>query len=222
MKCMLVAGAGFIVFAASASSAAAADLSRRYPPPPVAPIYAPAYNWTGFYIGLNGGGAFGHSNWDSAGGFNLTGALIGGTLGFNWQPGPVVFGIESDLDWSSINGSTTTLCPLGCKTSNSWLGTVRGRVGYAFDRIMPYVTGGLAFGNIKASTPGLAGIDNANAGWTAGAGLEVAIAGGWSAKAEYLFVDLGKTNCGLNCGALVNDNVSFHTSILRGGINYRF
>ena len=157
------------------SAAAAADLSRRYPPPPpAAPIYAPVYNWTGFYIGVNGGGAFGHSTWDSAGGFNLTGGLIGGTIGFNWQPGPLVLGIESDLDWSAISGSTTNLCPLGCKTANSWLGTVRGRAGYAFDRIMPYVTGGIAFGNIKASTPGFPGIDNASTGWTVGAGLEVA------------------------------------------------
>jgi outer membrane immunogenic protein len=221
MKNQVVASLG-LALAAFASVASAADLSRRYPPPPAAPIYAPVYNWTGFYIGVNGGGAFGHSNWDSATGFNLTGGLIGGTIGFNWQPGPLVLGIESDLDWSGISGSTTNLCPLGCKTANSWLGTVRGRVGYAFDRIMPYVTGGLAFGNIKASTPGFPGTDNANTGWTVGAGLEVAIGGGWTAKAEYLFVDLGSANCGFNCGALINDNVSFRASIVRGGLNYRF
>ena len=221
MKNQVVASLG-LALAAFASVASAADLSRRYPPPPAAPIYAPVYNWTGFYIGVNGGGAFGHSNWDSAGGFNLTGGLLGGTIGYNWQPGSLVLGIESDLDWSGISGSTTNLCPLGCKTANSWLGTVRGRVGYAFDRIMPYVTGGLAFGNIKASTPGFPGIDNANTGWTVGAGLEVAIGGGWTAKAEYLFVDLGSANCGFNCGALVNDNISFRASIVRGGLNYRF
>jgi len=222
MKNQIVASLG-LALAAFATAAAGADLSRRYPPPPpAAPIYAPVYNWTGFYIGVNGGGAFGHSTWDSAGGFNLTGGLLGGTIGYNWQPGPLVLGIESDLDWSGISGSTTNLCPLGCKTANSWLGTVRGRVGYAFDRIMPYVTGGLAFGNVKALTPGFPGIDNANTGWTVGAGLEVAIGGGWTAKAEYLFVDLGSANCGFNCGALVNDNVSFRTSIVRGGFNYRF
>jgi outer membrane immunogenic protein len=223
MKNQIVASLG-LALAAFASAAAGADLSRRYPPPPpaAAPIYAPVYNWTGFYIGVNGGGAFGHSNWDNVGGFNLTGGLLGGTIGYNWQPGPLVLGIESELDWSGISGSTTNLCPLACKTANSWLGTVRGRVGYAFDRIMPYVTGGLAFGNIKASTPGFPGIDNANTGWTVGAGLEVAIGGGWTAKAEYLFVDLGSANCGFNCGALVNDNISFRTSIVRGGLNYRF
>ena len=155
MRSLLLATAGILSLAALAQSAAAADLSRRYEPVPGAPVYAPLYKWTGFYVGLNGGGAWGHSRWDSAGGFDVTGGLLGGTIGYDWQTGPLVFGVESDLDWTHIGGSTTSFCPLGCKTSNSWLGTVRGRVGYAVDRIMPYVTGGLAFGNIKASTPGL-------------------------------------------------------------------
>jgi outer membrane immunogenic protein len=206
--------------ALAAGQAAAADLPRR--PVPV-PMYAPIYNWTGLYIGVSGGGAFGHSDWDSTGGFNLSGGLIGGTIGYNWQTGPWVFGLEGDASWTNISGDTTAFCAFGCKTENNWLATVRGRVGYAFDRIMPYATGGLALGNIKASTPGFAGGDETNAGWTLGAGLEVAIAGNWTAKAEYLYVDLGNFNCGLNCGGgLVNDNVSFTTHIVRGGINYRF
>jgi outer membrane immunogenic protein len=86
---------------------------------------------------------------------------------------------------------------------------------------MPFVTGGAAFGNINASTPGLAGGSSTNAGWTIGAGLEFAIAGSWTAKAEYLYVNLGKFNCGLNCGA-ATDNVSFSANLIRGGINYRF
>ena len=82
---------------------------------------------------------------------------------------------------------------------------------------------GLAFGDIKASTPGLPGKSETNAGWTVGAGLEVAIAGAWTAKAEYLYVDLGNFNCGLSCGSgFPNDNVSFTTHIVRGGLNYRF
>ena len=85
---------------------------------------------------------------------------------------------------------------------------------------MPYITGGAAFGDINAATAGLT-TSATNAGWTVGAGIEFAIAGNWSAKAEYLYVDLGKFNCGLNCGALT-DNVSFTTNLIRGGINYRF
>ena len=111
----------------------------------------------------------------------------------------------------------------GCKTSNSWLATVRGRVGYSFDRFLPYITGGLALGNMKASQPGFTGGEDTNAGWTAGGGLEFVIAGNWTAKAEYLYVDLGKFNCGLACGNGANpDNVSFSTHLVRGGVNFRF
>ena len=105
---------------------------------------------------MNGGGGFGSSTWDTAGCFNTTGGLVGGTLGYNYQIGHAVLGAEGDIDWASINGTTTTgACPAGCTTSNSWLSTVRGRVGYAADRFLPYVTGGGAFGNINATTAGL-------------------------------------------------------------------
>ena len=135
----------------------------------------------------------------------------------------MVAGIEGDIDWSGINGSTTNLCPPGCKTSNTWLATVRGRLGYAADRFMPFITGGAAFGNIRASTPGLPDTSSDNTGWTIGAGLEAALAPNWTAKVEYLYVDLGSFNCVLNCGAgLVTDNVSFHTNLLRAGVNYKF
>jgi outer membrane immunogenic protein len=183
----------------------------------------PIYNWTGFYIGVNGGGGFGSSNWDSTGSRDVSGGLIGGTIGYNYQFGQVVAGIEGDVDWSGINGTTNNSCPPGCKTSNTWLATVRGRLGYAADRFMPFITGGAAFGNIEASIPGLAQTSSDNSGWTLGAGLEAALAPNWTAKVEYLYVDLGSFNCGLNCGAgLANDNVSFRTNILRAGVNYKF
>jgi outer membrane immunogenic protein len=221
MREVLVASA--LALSAWTGAASAADLPRRPSPPPAykAPIYT-AYNWTGFYLGINGGGGFGHSAWDTTGGFDLSGGLVGGTAGFNWQTGQWVFGLEGDVDWSNIKGSTTVACPLGCQTANSWLSTVRGRVGYAFDRFLPYITGGLAVGDIRATTPGFAGNTNTNAGWTVGGGLEFAIVGNWTAKAEYLYVDLGKNNCGLNCGVAATDNVSFTSHIVRGGINYRF
>jgi outer membrane immunogenic protein len=224
MTRVLVACVSALAGIALAGAAAAADLPPRYgqPIPKAPPMYPAIYNWTGFYLGINGGGGFGHSTWDSTGGFDVSGGVVGGTIGYNWQTGPWVFGLEGDIDWSNISGSTNVLCPLGCTTRNDWLGTARGRVGYAFDRIMPYLTGGLAFGNIKAATPFLPGKDETNAGWTIGGGLEVALTGNWSAKAEYLYVDLGKTNCGLGCSAFVVDNASFTTHLLRGGVNYRF
>jgi outer membrane immunogenic protein len=223
MKRILLASLALAAMGAAASPAAAADLPRQMPVK--APAYAPAYfTWTGFYLGINGGWGFGHSNWSGipTGDFSVNGGLIGGTAGYNWQFGQAVFGLEGDLDWSGISGSTTTNCPAGCKTSNNWLSTVRGRLGYAGDRWMPYVTGGAAFGDIKATVPGFAGVDTTKAGWTVGAGVEYAFAGPWSAKLEYLYVDLGNNNCGFSCGAVSPDNVNLKTNIVRGGINYRF
>jgi outer membrane immunogenic protein len=97
-------------------------------------------------------------------------------------------------------------------------------VGFAFDRFLPYFTGGLAVGDINASLPlpALPGGSITNAGWTVGAGLEVGVISNVSLKAEYLYVDLGNFNCGLNCGLLPGGNVSFTTNIFRGGANLRF
>ena len=92
---------------------------------------------------------------------------------------------------------------------------MRGRVGYAFDRILPYVTGGLAIGNVKADTP-FTSSDNTRAGWTVGGGLEFALAGPWTAKVEYLYADLGKDS------TLAGTNMDFHTNVVRAGLNYRF
>src|SRR5262249_61633697 len=101
-----------------------------------------------------------------------------------------------------IRGTSNNLCRPGWTRSNARLATVRGRLGYGADRFMPYVTGGAAFGNIKAPVPGLATTSSDNAGWTIGAGLEAALALNWTAKVEYLYVDLGGFNCGLNCNGV--------------------
>jgi len=214
---------GLVGWAALTGSVAAADLARPVPQPYYqAPVAAQLYNWTGFYIGVNGGGAFGRSAWDPTGHFNMSGGIVGGTVGYNYQFGQAVVGVEGDIDWAGISGTTNNLCPLGCKTSDSWLSTVRGRLGYAADRFMPFVTGGAAFGNIQATTPGFIGASSSQVGLTVGAGLEFAIAGNWTAKAEYLYVDLGKFTCGLSCGVLPTNNVSFTANLVRAGVNYRF
>jgi outer membrane immunogenic protein len=224
MKRLLLASVGVL---ALGGAAAAADLPPAPPTTPYykAPPYNPAYNWSGFYVGINGGGGWGRSDWTTTSSFNTSGGLVGGTVGYNYQMNQVVLGVEGDIDWADINGTTNTVCTSatgsGCKTSDSWLSTVRGRLGYAADRFMPYVTGGLAVGDIKASGPGLSGVDSTNAGWTVGGGIEFAIAGNWTAKAEYLYVDLGNVSCGVACGA-PTQNVSWHANIGRVGINYRF
>jgi outer membrane immunogenic protein len=225
MKKLLLASVGML--ALGAASASAADIARR-PLPAKAPVYVtPAYNWTGLYVCINGGYGFGRSSFNNTlgtQGFDVNGGLVGGTIGYNYQVGQVVFGLEGDVDWSDIRGSSpaTGVCAGGtCSFRNDWLGTVRGRLGYAFDRFMPYVTGGVAFGNLKTLAPGFSGQDTTNAGWTAGGGLEFAINGPWTAKIEYLYVDLGNDTCGVpNCG--VSTNTDFHTNIVRAGLNYRF
>ena len=228
MKRILLASVGMVAMAGLMGTASAADLPRQ------APIYkAPAYvapinNWTGFYVGLNGGGAWGSSRWSGlATDFDVSGGLIGGTVGYNWQFGTWVVGVEGDLDWANIKGSTSGgLCGIGltCETKNDFLSTIRGRVGYAFDRWMPYATGGAAIGNIKATTPGFATVDNTNVGWTVGAGVEYAFAPNWSAKVEYLYVDLGNVGCGTfsACSLAGGNNVNFTTNLVRGGVNFRF
>jgi outer membrane immunogenic protein len=225
MKRIILAGMAALAMATTLAAAQAADLPRRYAMPTKAPIYTPPYNWTGAYIGLNGGGGWGHSDWSAATGSastNPSGALVGGTIGYNWQAGHVVFGAEADGDWSDLRGSSSDApCTTSCETRNDWLATARGRIGYAFDRVMPYITGGAAFGNIKASPSGFGGVDETRAGWTAGAGVEVALTGPWSAKAEYLYTDLGSTNCPAGSCAVSTD-VNLHANLVRGGINYRF
>ena len=152
----------------------------------------------------------------------INGGQAGGTVGYNRQLGNVVFGVEGDIDWSGFNGTGKSAgCPGGCSTSDSWLSTVRGRIGYSFDRVMPYATGGLAVGDIRAAAPGFAGGTSTNAGWTLGGGVEVALPGNWSAKAEYLRVDLGGFNC-TGCTRRPTNNVSLQENVFRAGVNYHF
>jgi outer membrane immunogenic protein len=220
---ILVATAAAVL--AASMSANAADL-RPQPMPTKAPPVAyvtPPFSWNGFYIGVNGGGGWGNSHSDLAGHTSLSGGMVGGTVGYNLQVGTWVFGVEGDIDWADVSGTTTNAnCPAGCRVKNNWLNTDRGRIGYAFGNFLPYVTGGLAVGDVRATNPGFAGLTNTQAGWTVGAGAEYAISGPWSAKVEYLHVDLGHFNCGLNCGPTPTDNVSFREDLVRGGINYRF
>ena len=196
-----------------------------------APAYVPVFTRTGFYIGVNGGGAFGTSTYNFGGlgstSFNTSGGLAGGTIGFNYQTGALVWGVEGDGDWSGISGSSTCLGGLStCQTKNDWLATARGRLGYAFDRVLPYVTGGAAFGDIKAGVPALT-IDTANTGWTAGGGIEWAFAGPWSVKVEYDYIRLSSNSFTVPATSPVLPNDVFTTAnrniqMVLFGVNYRF
>jgi outer membrane immunogenic protein len=231
MKRLILLAIAGMMAAAGASASFAADLPR---PAYKAPVYvAPGFTWNGFYVGINGGYGWGHSDWNNGAAgsisMNVKGAMVGGTLGYNFQTGNFVFGIEGDLDASWINGSSgaglagAPCGAPGCETKNTWLGTGRGRIGYAFDRFLPYITGGAAFGNIKATAANGGSVDKTHLGWAAGAGVEWAFASAWSAKIEYLYADLGHVTCdATTCGGGADTEVSLKTNMVRLGVNYRF
>jgi outer membrane immunogenic protein len=216
--------AAAVALIAAPYAAQAADIPARgyYKAPPRS--VAAYYNWTGFYAGIVAGYGMGTSDWSAVptASNKPKGALFGGTLGYNWQTGAFVYGLEGDFNWSGVKGSATCGGAFNCETANSWLATFRGRVGYSFDRWLPYVTLGGAYGDIKATTS-LANLSASSSksqlGWTAGAGVEYAFLGNWSAKLEYLYVDLGSADLGT---AAVPNNVSFKENIIRAGLNYKF
>jgi outer membrane immunogenic protein len=228
MKRFLIAGA---LALAAVGQAAAADLPQPAPPPPQAPVayiptVAPVYNWGGIYWGINGGYGFGKSDWTfpggSTGNFNVSGGLIGGTLGFNYQMDAFVVGIEGDMDYSGMDGNSSSCTP-ACETKNTWLGTARARVGYAADRVLFYGTAGGAFGNIQANTANNVFQNSTKGGWVAGAGVEAAFADNWTARVEYLFVDLQNASFnGVFSGVATPTTVTFDGSLIRAGIDYKF
>ena len=213
--------------ALTSAAALAADLPARQ-------MYtkAPAmagYNWTGAYIGLNIGGAFGDFSSPVTGSNSMSGVTGGAQIGYNWQaPGtPWVWGVEADADASFIKGSTSVTCaPGGCETRNRWLATGRGRIGYAWDRFLPYLTGGVAFGDLKMTNPLGATATKTKVGYTLGGGVEYAFLGNWSAKIEYLYADLGKASCpAATCGSVVpghDADIKFRAHLAKVGVNYRF
>ena len=215
---------------ASAQTGSAADL-------PAAPVNPPgvisAPDWTGLYFGIEGGGGFGNSQKTFSTGtrtdvFKVDGAIGGGAAGYNKQWGNIVAGLEGDFSWGNVDGRTS--CPnriFTCETNTTWLATVRPRVGYALGNFMPYVTGGLAIGdvNVKSflNSSGNQGVDytKTQVGWTAGAGIEVSILSNWSLKAEYLYVRIADAN-GPSDSPPTTATTSFHENIIRGGLNYSF
>src|SRR5262249_32061682 len=178
-------GLAVALAALAVSPAIAADLPTR--PGPALPVYL----WTGFYAGVNFGG-----DW-RASGANASGVIGGGQLGYNWQFGRLVLGGETDIQGTTLRGSTVLLSAIGnaitSTTSLDYLGTLRGRVGFAHDRWLVYGTGGLAYTTINHDGMGLVGVggtysgSNEKAGFAAGGGVEWAFADRWSAKAEYLY-----------------------------------
>jgi outer membrane immunogenic protein len=199
-------------------------------------IYDESYRFsdTGFYVGVAGGGAWASSDWHSNGlpvtSISNSGGIVGGTVGFNFQNGRWLLGIETDLSTGlrlRTHESSAGFCTggLGCVADVEWLGTVRGRLGYAHHRMLFYVTGGAAFARIDHSIPVAETNRQTITGWTVGGGLEAILIGNLSAKIEYLFVDLGETvacpdsNASCPASGTLADN---RLNIVRAGLNYRF
>jgi outer membrane immunogenic protein len=249
-----------------AAPALAADLpARMYTKAP--PIVSPAYNWSGFYAGIHAGYGFGDNDDVStvgqapinvlnvAGGarpgsvgLDRDGFIGGGQIGYNWQGGPNwVFGMEADISYTDLRETRTVVtAPLAGPgslansfTSNmDYFGTVRGRLGYAWDRTMVYATGGLAYARIENSaaffgTAGelqfVGGNRRTETGYTVGGGIEHAFAGNWTMKAEYLYYDLGSNTIGVNFvpgsgggGTGYDSRFENDGHIVRAGLNYKF
>lgn len=227
MKKFLLSSVAAIVLV-GAGAASAADLPSRKGPV-MAPVYAPVFTWTGFYVGANAGYAWGQidsTNLGVVGGFkDPDGFVGGGQIGYNYQVGQWVFGAEADFQGADLK-ATATAPALGLTASNelNYFGTVRARVGYAFDRFLPYVTGGFAYGNVKNkfTAPGFVfKDDNMQYGWTLGGGLEYAFTNNWTAKVEYLYVNLDKESYRIP-GATLNTDVETKFSVVRAGLNYKF
>ncbi len=204
-----VLGALALIAAGWTMSARAADLyGSRAPYTVNQPLNA--YSWAGPYLGGNLGYAWGSvaNNPTKPSGF------VGGVqAGYNWQNGAFVFGVEGDIQ---ATGAEETFAPW--KFSNPWFGTVRGRAGYALNNVLLFGTGGLAFGELRATTFGLSE-SHTNAGWTLGAGAEIQMgfAPNWSAKVEYLYVDLANSNF-----VITGASNGYRFGLIRAGVNYRF
>jgi outer membrane immunogenic protein len=234
-------------------------------------VMAPAYSWTGFYVGGNVGGQWGSADpatstvFDPAGyfasssvsaiaavgaqGVNSSSVTGGFTAGYNWQVNHAVLGLEADINYFGFKGRATGSALYPCcapdtftvssSVSADWLATIRGRIGFlAAPTWLLYATGGAAIAEVKgnfnftdtfAAATESAAIRDTRVGWTAGVGTEYAFGGGWSLKAEYLYVDLGRssvTSTNLLGGAFPTNvfthSVDLKSNIVRVGVNYKF
>jgi len=166
------------------------------------------YNWSGTYGGVNLGYL-----WSAVGNLGLRPQGVAGGIqgGYNWQVGQIVFGGETDVQVSSAEDTFAAY-----KFSNPWFGSLRARLGFAFDNVLLYGTAGLAYGGGRLEVAGLTE-SRTHVGWTGGGGVEIGLTPRWSAKAEYLFTSLGDKTYVLSG---VSSGIDSH--LVRLGVNFRF
>ena len=192
-----------LVAGVASTSAYAADMPMEEPPAPVAVVEeVPIFSWAGGYIGLQGGGLWSDTNVDSIDaridpdtgvfGDNFNGGLYGAYAGYNWQSGAWVFGVEGDFN-GVANDETFNIGGLNVDVGSDYLASLRGRVGYAFDRTLIFATGGIAFTQFSAEADLGNGVslnaDQSLTGWTVGAGAEYAFTDNWIGRLEYRYYD---------------------------------
>jgi outer membrane immunogenic protein len=217
------------------TAVSAADLPVKAPPVPIA-----IYDWTGFYIGVSGGGSLGTSTHIDAAtglgdtlGYNVKGGLVGGTLGYNWQVSNFVFGFEGDASWVGEYGSHPDDGLAGnlaftSFTKETWVATARGRLGYAVNNLLFYGTGGYAAAGVEAGVKDantgalLASATSTRSGWTAGGGLEWGFAPNWSAKFEWVYMKFESAAFNTLAAEGPRSSVPLDDNVVRAGINYRF
>jgi len=193
-KNLLLAAVSLVALSATAPALAADLAARPYTKAPA--MVAAIYDWSGFYIGINGGGGSSHATWDFVGvgregSHDATGGTVGGQIGYRWQSGQWVFGVEGQGNWADFSGdNTSALFATRNRTKIDAFGLITGQVGYAWNNVLIYVKGGAAVVSDKyeiSSTAGalLASTSDTRWGGTVGAGLEYGFAPNWSVGVEY-------------------------------------
>lgn len=225
MRSILLATAA--VFATTSCSFAADVLTQE-------PVTS-TYNWTGLYVGAQAGYEWARTSYTfngpvPSGRFTPSGFVGGVYVGYNHQfDSPLVVGVEGDIEYANVKDSFNN--PFGNRSAGSadlrWQGSVRARVGYAFDRFLPYVTGGVAFGHFRfegGPAPGsLQSWTKTKTGWTIGAGLEYAFADRWSARVDYRYTDFGTASGNLAPAfPFVTESMKIRDHAVRVGVSYRF
>jgi len=228
MKKLLLTTTALVVLA---SPALAADLAARPYTKAPPPMMAAIYDWSGFYIGVNGGGGWSKNTWDVVGGgregsHDASGGTIGGQVGYRWQMGQLVFGVEAQGNWADISGdNVSALFATRNRTKIDALGLFTGQVGYAWNNVLLYAKGGAAVTDDKytitnAAGAFLASTSNTRWGGVVGAGLEYGFAPNWSLGVEYdhLFMDRQT----ISFGALGSDSIKQDADLFTARLNYRF
>lgn len=224
--------AGTLAVVGLLPAAQAADLAKAYPVK--APVVVPVFSWTGLYVGVNVGGAWtsSTSSYDLYPFAYLPGASMspdgwfgGIQAGYNYQfSNNVVLGVEADVQIADISDTVADTAggPPNTLTAKSQsFGTIRARLGYAFDRVLPYITGGAAWANSKIEATDGPLEDSATAwGWTIGGGVEYALTNNWTVRAEYLYSDLGSVT--YFEGQPWQSTASSTSNLVRAAVNYKF